>query len=95
VPPVIKEEQCILCGICVDICPEDVFYGSEKAKVPWVTYPDECYHCAACVIDCPTDAIWLYIPLPMRPWFVDRESLGKPDRAADRTHPTDGLPRGS
>lgn len=74
-PPVIEKEGCTACGICIEVCPEDVFYGSEKGKhlitekgeLPIkVTFPDECWHCAACVIDCPPQVIRLYIPLPMR-----------------------------
>ncbi len=65
-PPVIDENKCIPCGICVDVCPEDVFYGSPPKEVPRPRYPDECYHCAGCVTDCPTQAISLYIPLPLR-----------------------------
>ncbi len=65
-PPVIDEERCTACGICIEVCPEDVFYGSEKGGLPRVTHPDECWHCAACVLDCPTHVIRLYIPLPMR-----------------------------
>jgi adenylylsulfate reductase subunit B len=66
-PPQINQELCNACGVCYDVCPEDVFYETEPGKPPVkVTYPDECWHCAACVIDCPLDAIKLYIPLPMR-----------------------------
>lgn len=65
-PPVIDEFTCSPCGICVEVCPEDVFGGSSADDVPTVAYPDECYHCSACVVDCPVDAITLYIPLPMR-----------------------------
>lgn len=65
-PPVIDGDICLPCRICVTVCPEDVFYGSEPGKIPSVSYPDECYHCSACVMDCPTDAITLYIPLEMR-----------------------------
>lgn len=65
-PPVIDREVCAPCGICVEVCPEDVFSGSVEGEVPTVTYADECYHCSACVVDCPVDAITLYIPLPMR-----------------------------
>ncbi len=65
-PPVIEEGLCTRCGICAEICPEDVFYNSQKAELPEVTHPYECYHCAACVIDCPAQAIRLYIPFPMR-----------------------------
>lgn len=65
-PPVIDSKKCKACGKCVDICSEDVFFGSMKKKVPVVNYPDECWHCSACVEECPVDgAIRLRIPLPM------------------------------
>ena len=65
-PPIIEKEKCIRCGKCVDICTEDVFFGSEKTKMPVVAYPQECWHCKACVDVCPEeDAIRLRIPLPM------------------------------
>ena len=65
-PPVIEKETCIRCGKCVDICTEDVFFGSEKKDTPRVTYPGECWHCNACVETCPEKgSIWLRIPLPM------------------------------
>jgi len=65
-PPVIEKEKCVRCGKCVDICPQDVFFGSEIKKTPDVTYPEECWHCNACVEACPErDVIRLRIPLPM------------------------------
>ena len=63
-PPIVDEKKCSTCGVCVDICLQDVFCGSVDGEVPVVSYPRECYHCAACVIDCPSDAIKLRIPLP-------------------------------
>jgi len=65
-PPVIDSDECVPCNICIEVCPEDVFFGSRQDAVPQLAYPDECYHCAACVIDCPTGGISLYIPLPLR-----------------------------
>lgn len=65
-PPVIYPEKCTRCGKCVDICTEDVFYGSERGEVPVVTYPRECSHFSGCVSVCPVPgAIRLRIPLPM------------------------------
>ena len=65
-PPIIDKNQCITCGICVNICPQDVFFGSKRKKVPKITYPEECWHCNACVLDCPKEgAIRLRIPSPM------------------------------
>ena len=65
-PPIINKNRCKACGICVNICPQDVFFGSKKKKIPVITYPEECWHCNACVLDCPQEgAIRLRIPLPM------------------------------
>jgi adenylylsulfate reductase subunit B len=64
-PPIIDKDKCSGCGICVDICPTDVFFGSKLGEVPAVTYPDQCFHENACVAECPTDAIRLRIPLTM------------------------------
>jgi adenylylsulfate reductase subunit B len=63
-PPIIDEEKCTLCGTCVDICLQDVFFNSQEGQLPQISYPRECYHCAACVMDCPAEAIQLRIPLP-------------------------------
>ena len=65
-PPVIKKELCSSCGVCADICPEDVLALEKNDDIPRVVYPKECWHCAACVIGCRLKAIDLYIPLPMR-----------------------------
>ena len=65
-PPIIEESQCTHCGNCVDICTEDVFFGSKKKTIPQVTYPNECVYCNACVEECPVEgAIHLRLPLPM------------------------------
>ncbi len=65
-PPVIDADRCIACGSCVDICTEDVFYGSKEGEVPTVTYPRECVHFSGCVYACPVPgAIHLRIPLPV------------------------------
>ena len=65
-PPIINENICIKCGKCFEVCAQDVFYGSQKKKVPTVTYPEFCIHCNCCVHECPVDgAIRLRIPLPL------------------------------
>ena len=65
-PPIVDSSKCTTCGDCVDICTEDVYYGSKKGEIPTVTYPDECWHCNSCVEVCPMPgAIRLRIPLPM------------------------------
>jgi NAD-dependent dihydropyrimidine dehydrogenase PreA subunit len=65
-PPIIEERKCSRCGKCVDMCTEDVFFGSRKKETPQITYPDECVYCNACVEECPVDgAIRLRLPMPM------------------------------
>ena len=62
-PPVIDPEKCSRCGTCVDICSEDVFFGTKKRELPQVTYPEMCMYCNCCVDDCPVEgAIRLRIP---------------------------------
>ena len=65
-PPIIDRKKCNGCGICVEICEGDVFYGSKEGQCPTVTYPEECWHEAACVLECPKKAIRLRTPLPMQ-----------------------------
>jgi adenylylsulfate reductase, subunit B len=66
-PPIINKNKCTGCGVCVNVCPQDVFFGSKPKQQPFISYPEECWHCNACVIDCPVKgAIKLRIPLPMQ-----------------------------
>ncbi len=65
-PPIIDIDKCDNCGICVEVCSENVFYGSKSKKPPEVNYAEECWHCGACYVECHKEAIQFYIPLPMR-----------------------------
>jgi len=54
-------EKCSGDGVCVDVCPVQVFEMQEvkgyeqKKSVP--INQDECIQCLACVTSCPTEAI--------------------------------------
>lgn len=75
-PPVIVAENCIKCNRCVEICSEDVFFGSKKGEVPHVTYPKECVHFNGCVSVCPVPgAIHLRIPLPIQLVYKEMEEI--------------------
>ena len=53
--PIIDEEKCVGCGICVDTCPKNVIEIVENvAKAVRVK---ECDGCDACAESCPNDAI--------------------------------------
>ena len=69
-PPVIDIEKCIQCGNCMDVCPVDVYYGSEIGGTPVVTYGEDCYFCASCILECSSDAILLRFPLYGQPSYL-------------------------
>jgi 2-oxoglutarate ferredoxin oxidoreductase subunit delta len=53
--PTIDYEKCTNCGVCIEICPMDVFAKKdEKVKV---NNPKECIGCRACETQCPNSAI--------------------------------------
>ncbi|MFH1126092.1 MAG: 4Fe-4S binding protein [Candidatus Altiarchaeota archaeon] len=53
--PVIDYQKCISCGMCVQVCPVEV-YEKGKDKV-LVKNPDACVECRACETSCPQEAI--------------------------------------
>ncbi len=49
----IIEEECVACGACADVCPEDAIIVDDVAVVD----ADKCIDCLACIDECPSDAI--------------------------------------
>lgn len=64
----IDHARCTGCGVCVDICPEDVLHV-EEAKVA-AKYPEECWYCGSCVYDCPHEAIEVAFGIHLGPKFI-------------------------
>ncbi|MBN2458485.1 4Fe-4S binding protein [Candidatus Woesearchaeota archaeon] len=54
--PIIDQKKCSLCGICVDICPVEVFLKDENNNII-VSKQKECIGCRACEAQCPKTAI--------------------------------------
>ena len=53
IAPVVDAEKCLLCGVCVDLCPVDaITIAGDKIS----TDPVLCIKCCACVKYCPEDA---------------------------------------
>lgn len=69
---IVDREKCIRCGLCVEICPEDILVMEENVKV---VYPEECCWCGACEIDCPEKAIKVRYTRQVGPVFVRREEV--------------------
>lgn len=51
-----REEKCIGCGMCIEVCPHAVFRFNGTRRVE-VTSRDACMECGACSRNCPTEAI--------------------------------------
>ncbi len=61
-----KNEDCMLCGLCVRVCHERMGVGAisfvnrgsrREVKPPFETYSEVCRTCGACTTVCPNDAI--------------------------------------
>ena len=52
ISPITKEEQCIMCGRCAEVCPTAAITLNTEV----VTKQEACIHCCACVKNCPSNA---------------------------------------
>lgn len=52
-------DKCSGCGVCVDVCSENVFelYEKEERKTSKVVAEDQCFACRACEVKCPKQAV--------------------------------------
>jgi NAD-dependent dihydropyrimidine dehydrogenase PreA subunit len=46
---------CIGCGLCVEVCPHNVFNMAGKRAE--LLYPDKCIECGACQLNCDPGAL--------------------------------------
>jgi NAD-dependent dihydropyrimidine dehydrogenase PreA subunit len=51
----LDENKCTGCGMCLDVCPHEVFKMNEKHVV--IQNRDACMECGACSLNCPVNAI--------------------------------------
>jgi adenylylsulfate reductase subunit B len=68
--PIIDSKKCTKCGLCAEVCPVDVYYGSKDKEIPKVTYGEDCFFCSACILECPKEAITLRYPLYSQPSYL-------------------------
>ncbi|MDP6179456.1 MAG: 4Fe-4S binding protein [Desulfatiglandales bacterium] len=56
-PATVNKSACTGCGVCVTICPSDVFRMDEMMKQAQVTFPNDCTNCRLCERNCSFYAI--------------------------------------
>jgi NAD-dependent dihydropyrimidine dehydrogenase PreA subunit len=54
---VLDKDRCTGCGICVNVCPEDVLYMEENGEKAVIKYAEDCVACFACEFFCPRECI--------------------------------------
>lgn len=52
-PAVVNKDECIGCGACVEVCPQEAITMNDIAVID----VNECIDCGACVDECPNGAI--------------------------------------
>ncbi len=49
-------KKCTKCGICEDVCPNDVI-RNDGGSQPYIAYQEDCSTCFICEEECPEKAI--------------------------------------
>jgi len=54
---ILDSEKCDQCGICLLVCPMDVFRRVPDSGAFRIAYRDDCMTCYDCELECPRGAI--------------------------------------
>ena len=63
--PIIDQERCTGCGMCVEYCPTNAVTMIDRQPV--IHKPRLCAYCGLCEDSCPEDAITLLYEIAPRP----------------------------
>ena len=55
----IREDRCVGCGKCQEVCPGTLIQIKDRKAV--MKYPKNCWGCVSCVKECKTGAIEFYL----------------------------------
>jgi len=59
--PEIDQKKCVLCGLCVDACPQHVMELQANELV--IARPQYCSYCGLCEQTCPEGAVACYFEI--------------------------------
>jgi NAD-dependent dihydropyrimidine dehydrogenase PreA subunit len=69
----VSSDRCVQCGLCVKVCPTNVFDAGVD-NVPVIARQDDCQTCFICEAYCPADALYVS-PYADTPVAVDEQHL--------------------
>ena len=68
-PAMITKEKCSGCGVCVNLCPYEVFSFDDSGSKAVVTAASKCVCCFMCEDNCKFEAIAVKVPKKMYPYW--------------------------
>ncbi|AEI43036.1 4Fe-4S dicluster domain-containing protein [Paenibacillus mucilaginosus] len=75
---VVSSERCVECGLCVKVCPTNVF-DAGPTGLPVIARQEDCQTCFICEAYCPADALYV------SPLADEKEGVREEDLAAAGT----------
>lgn len=70
-------EKCVGCGICIVVCPHEVFQMNHRRVE--IESRDRCMECGACSMNCPTDALSVEVGVGCAQAVINRALSRNPD----------------